>query len=117
MIRAGGEHGFLREYRGQARGVLDQVEAPVAEPAHVLERRGVAAAPERDHAGGDAARSGRAHQRESAMALLGVGAVGEQKKMLQVDGFADERGVSGIQREIDVDATAARTDGADLRAR
>jgi hypothetical protein len=74
--RAARRHdGLLREDRGQASRVFDQVEAPAAEAAHLFERGDVGALAERHHAGGDPARLRGGHQGEGVPALFGVGAV------------------------------------------
>ena len=55
--------------------------------------------------------------RAAAGDLLGVGAVGEEQHVLEVDRLLLERGVAGVERDVDVDAAAADADGADLRRR
>ncbi len=111
--RARGEDRLLGKDRGQARRVLDQVEAPVADAREHLELGHVGAAAERDHAGGDAAAEGALDLGAAAGHALGVGAVGEEQQVLEVDLLPVEREVAGVERDVDVDAAAAHAHAAD----
>ena len=106
------KHGFLREHRGQARRVLDEVEASAAQAAHLLEVGDVGAPTERDDAGRDALRFCR-ETRRKALARSSASSPSEKsKQVLELDAFAGERLVGGGQREVDVDAAAADADRA-----
>ncbi len=107
------EDRFLGKHRRQATGVFDQVEAAIAELAHVLQRRHIRALAQRDHTGGDAARLARADQRKCVIALFRVVAVGEEQQMLELDVLFGERLEAGFERQVHEDPAAAGADCAD----